>query len=95
MEEVVHATGRTMALVSQRLMQLASTHRIDRATLVTRAATEPQVIHSIFGINSVKFAASFNQTWLIFQIEQFLQNLWNHQAALEMFCYLHHKGNKR
>jgi len=26
---------------------------------------------------------------------QFLQNLWNHQAALEMFCYLHHKRNKR
>ena len=84
-----------MALVSQRLMKRASTHRFLRATLVTRAATEPQVIHSIFGINRrVEFAASFNSS-LIFQILQFLQNLWNHQAALEMFSYLNHKGNKR
>ena len=62
---------------------------------MTTAATEPQVIHSIFGINSIKFAEGFNQHSLIFQILQFLQNLLNHQAALEMFSYLHHKGNKR
>ena len=73
----------------------ASTHRFNRVTLVTRAATEPQVIHSIFGINSIKFAEDFNQHSLIFQILQFLQNLLSHQAALEMFCYLHHKGDKR
>ena len=84
-----------MALVSQRLMMHASTHRINRATLVTTAAPEPPVIHSIFGINSIKFAEGFNQHSLIFQILQFLQNLLNHQAALEMFRYFHHKGNKR
>ena len=57
---MIDAAGRTLVLVSQRLMMQASTHRFNRATLVTRAAPEPQVIHSIFGINSVKFAASFN-----------------------------------
>ena len=72
-----------MALVSQRLMMQASTHRILRGTLVTTATREPQVIHSIFGINSIKFAEGFNQHLLIFQILQFLQNL------------LNHKGNKR
>ena len=35
----------------KRLMKEASTHRILRATLVTIAAPEPQVIHSVFGIN--------------------------------------------
>ena len=38
-------------LVSQRLMKRSSTHRILRATLVRKAALEPQVIHLIFGIN--------------------------------------------
>ena len=50
-EEVVHAAGRTMKLVSQRLMKQALTHRILRATLVTIAAPEAQVTHSIFGLN--------------------------------------------
>ena len=73
----------------------ASTHRILRATLVTIAAPEPQVIHSIFGIISIKFTEGFNYNSLIFQILQLLHNLLIHQAALKMFCYLHHKGNKR
>ena len=35
----------------KRLMKKASTHRILRATLVTIAASEHRVIHSVFGIN--------------------------------------------